>query len=597
MAVHQLPILPMLALLVCAGAAAAGEAEHPHTPAPVIVNGPHREYLTRVARRTVSDAILLGKTYSPDYIPEALVERPGEVVVRVRHHGYLLGTGVGGPGPLAGSTRDAASAAAAGLAGDTPARDRIDDLLIEIEVIGPPAALRSALDWTRPGAVDPFLEPGVDGVLVVAGERARRVCPSEIVTSDVTLAEALRLLAQGLQLSGGQIPQTSLSRFRTAHWYEPRAGARIVVLQRGMTVVPRQAVSAGGLKEAIDRIAEYMAYRQRDSGLFTYQFEPGSDRYSDEDNAVRQTGATLAMAVHARWSEKSASSAAADLAITHHLERLSDVPSADEASFIATADGRNKLGVTALLALALANHSDAARHEPVRQRLVKGMLSLQRPSGMFMTAFPPAIEVRGQDYFPGEALLALAREYEHRPAAEILEAFDRAIDFYREYFETSRSPAFVSWQVQAFALMARHTKRKDYSDHVFALTDYLAERQLTAGNCEWHELHGGIAGYGDGRAGVATASYLEGFADALVLARQLDDVERARRYEQLVREAARFVIQLQVRQEEAYFIRSPQDAIGGIRTAPALNKLRIDHCQHALLSLIKTREALYPSGE
>jgi hypothetical protein len=53
-------------------------------------------------------------------------------------------------------------------------------------------------------------------------------------------------------------------------------------------------------------------------------------------------------------------------------------------------------------------------------------------------------------------------------------------------------------------------------------------------------------------------------------------------------------MQLQVRQEEAYFIRSPQDAVGGIRTAPAVNKLRIDHCQHALLGLMKTRRALYP---
>jgi hypothetical protein len=68
------------------------------------------------------------------------------------------------------------------------------------------------------------------------------------------------------------------------------------------------------------------------------------------------------------------------------------------------------------------------------------------------------------------------------------------------------------------------------------------------------------------------------------------------RYEQVVRAATRFVMQLQVRPEEAYFIRSPQDAVGGIRTGPALNLLRIDHCQHALIGLIKAREALFPSA-
>ncbi len=54
------------------------------------------------------------------------------------------------------------------------------------------------------------------------------------------------------------------------------------------------------------------------------------------------------------------------------------------------------------------------------------------------------------------------------------------------------------------------------------------------------------------------------------------------------------VMQLQVKPDEAYFIRSHQDAIGGIRTAPSLNLLRIDHCQHALVALMKARRVLYP---
>ena len=179
------------------------------------------------------------------------------------------------------------------------------------------------------------------------------------------------------------------------------------------------------------------------------------------------------------------------------------------------------------------------------------------------------------------------------PSAIVLEAFDRAISFYRDYFRDSRSPAFVPWQVQAFALIAQHSKRQDYVDFVFELTDWLSEKQLTPANCEWLELRGGIAAQTSGRAGVATASYLEGFTDALTLARTVGDTGRARRYETVVREAARFVMQLQVRPEEAYFVRSPQDAIGAIRTAPAVNKLRIDHCQHALLGLMKTRRVLY----
>ncbi len=595
MLAHKLRIAGFAAASLIAPTVLPAEQNAPATPPPVLIGEPHREYLSRVARRTVQDAGLPEKPYEPAYVPEGLATLSAEAVVRLRHHGYLFGVGVGGPGSIVRATRDAALAACGGLPKGQFSRLDKDEWLIEIEVLGSAVALPSGIDWTQPSAVEPFIEPGVDGLLVIVGEATRRVCPSEIVASESTIAEAAKLLAQGLQLTAGQIARTPLMRFRTAHWYEPSASRSIVSLHRGLTLVSPNAVSAAGLKEAIDRIAEYMVYRQRSTGLFSYQFEPGADRFSDEDNVVRQAGATMALAVHAQWSGRSASLAAADAAVANHLQGISALPSASGASFIATGDGKNKLGVTAMLALALAQHPDAARFETTRQRLLAGMLTLQRPSGMFMTAFPPAIDVRGQDYFPGEALLALADEYDRRPSPAILEAFDRAIDFYRDYFDASRSAAFVSWQVQAFALMAKHTKRKDYNDYVFALTDHLAAKQLTSANCAWPELHGAIAGPGSSQAGASTASYLEAFTDALVLASTIGDAERVRRYEGLVRDAARFVIQLQVRPEEAYFIRSPQDAVGGIRAAPALNKLRIDHCQHALVALIKAREALFPT--
>ena len=142
--------------------------------------------------------------------------------------------------------------------------------------------------------------------------------------------------------------------------------------------------------------------------------------------------------------------------------------------------------------------------------------------------------------------------------------------------------------------MATYSKRKDYVEYVYELTDWLVEKQLNESNCPWPDMWGGIAAYSEGRAGVATASYLEGFADALALARFAGDMARAGRYEDAVRLAARFVLQLQVRPEETYYMRSPQDAIGGIRTSPSLNLLRIDHCQHALVGLIKARTALFP---
>ncbi len=564
-------------------------------PAIPVIAENHRAHLSRIARRALKDVWRSDRPYEPGYVPQALASLYAESVVRLRDHGYLLATGVGEAGPIAESVRDAAVAAGQFLRNRDEVHPAvIERCLVEIEVIGPPAALPPGTDWTQPGALDSLLDPGLDGLLVMEPSRARRLCPSELITTDLSLSQAMTLLAQGMRLRPDQVTQIPLMRFRTAFWYEPADGGSIVSLRRGMTLVSHESIQPRFLDAIIDGIAEYMVYRQQASGLFSYQFDPGADRYSDEDNTVRQVGAASALCVYSAYSRKSASHAAAHAAIRHHLQRLTPIASLENAAFIATDDGRNKLGVTALLSIAIAHHPDSTEYAAQRDQFINAILFLQRPSGMFMTAFPPAVEVSGQDYFPGEALLALALEYDRQPSGRILEAFDRAIGFYRDYFQSSRSPAFVPWQVQAFSMMARQTKRKDYVDYVFGLTDWLAAKQLTSSNCKWPELYGGVAANTEGRVGAATAAYLEAFSDALTLARTLGDEERVRRYDALVRQAARFVVQLQFRAEEAYFVRSPQDAVGGIRTAADLNHLRIDHCQHALVGLVKARRALFP---
>ncbi len=573
----------------------AADLTEPEVPA---ISKTHRAYLSRVARRTVRDVVLGRDLYDPQYVPQALRTLTAEVVVRLGQRGYLRATAAAGPAPVAIATRDAAETAARTLSkDDATTLDVVNQLLIEIEVVGPTQPIHVAGDWTLPRAVDPFVEPGVHG-LVLTGKHVRhRFCPTELITTDLVLADALKLLAQASHTDPAQLADVRLARFRTVHWYEPGPSGGIVALHRGLTIVAPEAVTPKNLNDTIARLADYMAYRQLDTGLFAYQYEPGKDRYSDKQNLVRQLGAVVAMAVHAKWSGGSASRAAADLGIRFHLQGLAPIPDAEGAGFIATADERNKLGVTALLCLALAEHPDAQRYEDVRGKLVSGILWLQRPSGMFLTAFPPALAIDAQDYFPGEALLALATDYSHNPTPRVLEAFHQAITFYREYFRGTRSPAFIPWQVRAYALMARHSKRKDYADYVFELTDWLVQKQLDRSNCAWPEMWGGIAAYSEGRAGVATASYLEGFTDALALARSVGDTQRSKRYERVVRQAARFVMQLQVRPEETYFMRSPQDAVGGIRTSPSLNLLRIDHCQHALIGLIKARRVLFPDRD
>ena len=193
------------------------------------------------------------------------------------------------------------------------------------------------------------------------------------------------------------------------------------------------------------------------------------------------------------------------------------------------------------------------------------------------------------------ALLALAVAYQWLQDDAIADAIRKALPYYRAYFRQHPAPPFIPWQTQAFSLMARLTGRDDYAEFVYEMTDRLAARQLTPRNCRWPILHGGIASYLPGRTGVMTAVYLEGFAAALELARHRADTDRARQYEKLVRAAARFVMQLQVREGECFYMPAPAEAVGGVRTAPANHMLRIDHVQHALAALMRVCRLLRPA--
>ena len=558
----------------------------------------HQRFLVRVVRRTVRDRILNREPYVPAYIPDGLRKVNVEVIVRLRERGYLRAAAAAGPMPIVQSTLDAAKRAADSLVLEQQADvDVVDRLLVEIEMIGAAEPFAIDGDWTLPGALDPWIEPGIHGLVLTGPNIQQRFTPTELFTSDLVLEEALDRVVKLSHARPVDLRDVKLMRFQTQHWIQYTKRDNPVSLQRGLVVIPPQAVTSERIEEAIASIADYMIYRQLDSGLFTYQYEPALDRYSDEQNLTRQVGAVGALALHASYSKKAASYAATDLGISFHRRGVSPIPGHDDAAFLATADGRNKLGVTALYCLALAYHPDAARYADLRERLVAGMLTLQRPSGMFVTAFPPAHSIQAQEYFPGEALLAMAHQYTLKPSGTILDAFHQALEFYSEYFRRQSSPAFAPWQIQAYALMAKHSKRSDYSGFVFDLADFLIERQLTPANCRWPEMWGGIAAYTEGRAGVSTAAYLEGLADALDLAQWANETQHLKRYEAAVRLATRFVLQLQIRPEEAYFIRSPQDAVGGIRSTPTLNLLRIDHCQHALVGLIKARRVLFPNPD
>jgi hypothetical protein len=259
---------------------------------------------------------------------------------------------------------------------------------------------------------------------------------------------------------------------------------------------------------------------------------------------------------------------------------------------VADEPGVAHLGAVAFALLTLVGAGDGAPPR-LAQRLADSILSLQRPDGGFHTHFPAATQPEAEDFYPGEAMLALMHLHERHPDPRYPEALARALPYYRAHFRRERRAAFVPWQTAAYAHLYRLTGAREHADVVLALADAILPLQYAGEGVEWPDY---VGGYRAGRVpGIAAATYNEGVLEAYDVARRRGDTERAARYQRAAVLAALFTLRLQLTRENAFHVRRPDRALGAFRFSLADSALRIDHTEHALNSLLKVERYLFPT--
>jgi hypothetical protein len=590
---ERIAIVPCLLLGLLGGAPrATGAADL--GPAPPEISAADQKFITWIVRRTLEQRLADGSTYALPPVPPRLADLPCQIAVTLREGGRAWAVGTSPRTAVVEAAQKAAGEAlqAAAQVGTVDA-DTLARLCIEIEAIGDVVPAPVVPYW---GSVQSytFLEPGVHGIILQLREATGALRPSEFISNYPSVGAALRSLNERMNPAHESHQGAMASWFRTTHWYELEPRGDVVQLRRGLLELPPEAVTEAALREATRTLAAYMVYRQKPDGELSYQFEPGADAYTSATNCVRQAEAAAGLARYARQRNSKSAGAAAEKALRLLTKQVVPLRDVEGAGYFRGPDSSTDLGATALLALALTDHPHPQPVRPVRDQLVTAMLWLQKPSGEFITVFPPALVETGQETYPGQALCALAAVREERLAARARTALAAAFPVYREDFRKSPSLESAAWQTQAFTRLAQPADGQEYADYIFAMNDWLIGCQRTSANCAWPDLYGAIDPPGREGPGAATALALQGLTEALALARQRGDTARATRYEPAVRAATRFVLQLQFRREEGFYVRSPRDCYGGIRNALWDNRIRIDHCGQALTALERVREVLFP---
>lgn len=563
--------------------AAVGEVAPPPAVAPA-----DQLALLRLARGAVAHRLGVPPRATIPRMSPLLLQRTETVFVTLWVDGAMRGCRTAGGRTLCQNTLEAARRA---LQDDRVAplhRSELDRLRIEIDVIGAPARVPAS----TPEELEALIEPGIHGMLAEKAGRRVLFRSSVPITRNWRVGELMRRLCE----KGGWTPdayrdgEVELSRFRSTAFIESARGDGALELVRGHRPIIPTDWSRDRITRAIRDGADYLLRAQRPDGGFAYEYDPARGTYSSADHIVRQLATMWLVAQLSRRDDSARCRDVLARAMPYIRARLHRLPAHRDILVVSDKVDGASLGGAAFALLTLVAAEDDALGDEAR-RLGDAILSLQRPDGGFHTEFPGATRAELEDFYPGEAMLALMRLHARYPDPRYPEALRHALAYYRTHFRRRPSSAFVSWQMAAYAHLFRITGEREYAEFVFELADAIVSHQYVGGAVPYADY---VGGYRGGTCpGIPSATYNEGVLDALDLAKRTGDRERMARYQRAGLLAALFTLRLQLTEDSAYYVQNPERALGAFRASLVDGALRIDHTQHALNSFIKTERHLF----
>lgn len=437
---------------------------------------------------------------------------------------------------------------------------------------------------------------GVLGIGIVSGESVRRVAPTRMIAANLRFERALdKLLNNEASGANGLAAEDGLRVFSARQFLLPADGGQIELFRGSPLVGMHPFQDERRTAEIAEEIGRWMLRNLSPAGALPYKYWPSRGQESPADNAIRRFLGTLSLARLGDLRNSAQLREAAQRNLRFNMVRyFKDI--GDGCGAIVERTGA-KLGAAAIAALAILESPAREEFQAELAMLAKGVESLADADRGFRTFFfPKERDGKNWNFYSGEALLFWAEARRHgADFAPSLERCAAAFKRCRTRHRRARNPAFVPWHTQACTSLFAQTGRREFRDFAFEMNDWLAPMQ------QWSEVALDLRGrfydpkrpeFGPPHA-ASTGAYLEGYVDALALARATGDQGRADAYQRIIGRGLRSLRQLQFRDwRDAFYISRKGRVMGALRTETYDNAVRIDSAAHALSAAIKLLQPL-----
>lgn len=355
---------------------------------------------------------------------------------------------------------------------------------------------------------------------------------------------------------------------------------------------PWESYSARDVDTALDLAGRYLAGAVKPDGSFVYLYDPYRDEHPKGYNILRHAGAVFSMLELYRRNKAPQLLSSSERALAFLASRVREGKvSGKQVGFILE-DNEVKLGGNALAILAFTEYQRATgdkRYEKTALSLGSWILATQDPDGGFSIhkQLHPGGKVSSfrSEYYPGEAVFALARLYSITGEMKWLDAAESGALYQLRVFSKLADSALPHdhWLLYGLGELYGKRPRKEFLEGAMRFAKVIVKAQHTDKNQPYPDWAGGY--YTPPRS-APTATRIEGLNSAYALAVVGGFPRESEAIRESVERGIGFLLRSQVGPETALYCPVPQKSLGAIRESLRSPLVRIDYVQHTISALI-----------
>jgi AMMECR1 domain-containing protein/orotate phosphoribosyltransferase len=458
---------------------------------------------------------------------------------------------------------------------DASAYQGPDDIAASVSILFNPLELGEM----TPEEVAVRSRHGQQALMVYQNQRVGLLLPFVATTHNLDRAE---FVEEVIDKAGITRPPYNWCRFDCATWLADANG--ITILESGFPRAPEPPAFAALLDRLAHLHVEYLMRQQAADGSLYLRYEPFQNQLYHGLSAPRLAHGTWVIARAFQAFGGDELKGVRDKLIDYHLKAVRE----DETGFWLEGDDVPSISELSFLLLTLCQLPEADGHGPLAGRLASTLWASIEAHGRICTHSKPVDGLDAyQDYFSGQALLALATACQSGIATVIESKLDRAFTYYRHRYRYKRHFGQVSWFMQAFGKWWEATGQARFADFVFEIGDWFLQYQQEKTGAFVNDHQSDTPGY-------TTALYMEGIAAGARLAALSGDGERHQRYLESLRRGFNFIDRLVIQPRDAAVLPNAEFAMGGLRQSLYASDIRVDFVQHSLSAILETLAAIEP---